>query len=133
MVNWFCNDQLTNEIMKSLMAVAQSENPDYRVPRANVKSSDTCLDLEVELPGFSRDDIAIETNQNMLFISASRSKADDNYDMQEFSHQSYQRAWKLHKAINVDAVEAAYDAGILKVSLPIKKDVNQTARKIEIR
>ena len=102
-------------------------------PRANVSRTKTGLILEVELPGFSRSEITVEARGGTLAIGASRTSAKPEYERQEFGATSLRRSWALPRDINLDNIDAAYEAGILTVTLPYKNETTDSQRKIEIR
>jgi HSP20 family protein len=91
--------------------------------------------LKAELPGFEKEDINIEVENNRLTISA-------QHDMQkEDSHEDYIRRERRTGSfmrnfdvshINTEEIHAEYKNGILLVEL-IKKDQNSTrGRRIDI-
>lgn len=102
-------------------------------PRANVTRTKAGLTLEVELPGFSRSDIVVEARGGTLSIGASRGTQKTEYERQEFGTTNLRRSWSLPRDINLDNIDAAYEAGILTVTLPYKTEATDTQRKIEIR
>ena len=107
-------------------------NSNYYEPRTNISQSKTGITLEIELPGFSRSDINIETANNTLTIRGSRSDKQQEYTRREFGASSTKRSWALPQSIELDRIEAAYDAGILTLELPYKTGSAVQHRKIEI-
>lgn len=118
----FINDFFTNALQRGTLE-----------PRANVSRSKTNLTIDIELPGFSRSDILVESKNGTLAVVASRGQAKTEYDSQEFGAASLKRTWTLPRTVNVEAIEAAYDAGILTITLPYKTETIENQRKIEIR
>jgi HSP20 family protein len=104
-------------------------------PRANVLKTKAGYTLEVELPGFSRSDIDIQTQNGVLAITAKRETSDVKQDLvsREFNTSNLTRSWSLPKNVNVETIDASYDAGILTVTLPFKTTVDTAIRRIEIR
>lgn len=107
-------------------------NSNYFEPRANVAQGKTGVTLEVELPGFSRSDINIETSGSTLTVAATRSDAKQEYTRQEFGTTTTKRSWSIPRSIDVDRIEASYDAGVLTLTLPYKTGSSEQHRKIEI-
>jgi HSP20 family protein len=105
----------------------------YEVARANILTNDKGMTIEIEVPGFSRSDISVETKGSTLTVSAKRSDDQtDKYKVQEFNTRYLARSWTLPKNINADKIVAAYDAGILTLTLPYRTDSIQETRRIEI-
>ena len=58
----------------------------------------------------------------------------ERYTKREFSYQSFSRSFSLPLTADGDKVEAAYDKGILTVSIPKKEEAKPKApRAIEIK
>ena len=80
-------------------------------------------ELEADLPGFDKKDIHLELQGDNLVISAQRhSNAEEkNKDgkvvRMERSYGSYQRSFNVSQ-IDTDHIKAAYDNGVLKLTLP---------------
>ena len=105
--------------------------------RANILTHSKGMKIEVELPGFSRSDISVEAKGSTLSIRAKRDTAspsnDAKYHSTEFNSTSLSRSWTLPKYINVERIEAEYEAGILTLNMPYRDEAVQEARRIEIR
>ena len=107
--------------------------PRADTPRANILSDDKGMTIELEVPGFSRSDITVETKESTLTVTAKRSdEAESAYRMQEFNTRHLTRAWALPKSIDLDKITASYDAGILTMSMPYRSDSIFVTRRIEI-
>ncbi len=120
------SDKFVNDILNG------SINYDALEPRANVTNSAAGFNIEVELPGFKKTEIQVEAKHGLLTVVANRASK-SAYTHQEFGVSSLRRSWTLPKTVNVDAVDAAYDAGILTLTLPYKAQNTEPDRKIEIR
>ncbi|MDL2323547.1 Hsp20/alpha crystallin family protein [Ruminococcaceae bacterium OttesenSCG-928-A16] len=93
--------------------------------------------LAAELPGFSKEDIAIEHTNNNLTISATRQSqsdekdSDGNYIRRERHFGSFSRTFDT-TGIDTEHITANYKDGVLNLSLPkVKQDIPEI-RKIEI-
>jgi HSP20 family protein len=104
-------------------------------PQTNVGHNGKEIVLQVALPGFSRSDIDVEVNNGRLMIRAKAQKQNDEYEYttRDIRLTDYSRNWSLPKTVNTEAVEAAYDAGILTVRIPYNQNTRETVRKIELR
>jgi len=61
-------------------------------------------------------------------------KEGEQFTKREFSYQSFSRSFTLPHTADGDKIEAAYDNGILKVSIPKKEEAKpKPARTIEIQ
>ena len=104
--------------------------------RTDVIDTGDAFKLESELPGFNKEDIKIDIENDCLTISAER-KADnkeekDNYIKRERFYGSFSRSFDV-SGINVDGIEAAYNDGVLTVTLPKKAAEIPASRRLEIK
>ncbi len=104
--------------------------------RTDVIDTGDTFKLESELPGFKKEDIKIDIENDCLTISAER-KADnkeekDSYVKRERYYGSFSRSFDV-SGINVDGIEAAYKDGVLTVTLPKKAAEIPASRRLEIK
>lgn len=102
-------------------------------PAANVREDENNYMLELALPGFSKEEIAIKFEDEVLTITAGRQPKEDEkgpkYTWNEFGYKSrYERSFQLPETVNADQISAAFNNGILQVTLP-KKEVQAPAVK----
>ncbi len=106
--------------------------------RTDVSDTGDAFKLEAELPGFNKDDIKIDIENDCLTISAERKlgTTDEdkktNFVKRERFYGSYSRSFDV-TGIDVDTIEAAYDNGVLTLTLPKKKEVLPASRRLEIK
>ena len=110
--------------------------PSVSTFRTDVIDTGDTFKLESELPGFKKEDIKIDIENDCLTISAER-KADnkeekDNYVKRERYYGSFSRSFDV-SGINVDAIEAAYNDGVLTVTLPKKAAEIPASRRLDIK
>ena len=78
--------------------------------------SDSRTILEVALAGFSQGDISVETERNVLTISANKSsKEERKYSHKGISHKNFSRNWQLADDVEVESVEFA--DGLLTIKM----------------
>jgi len=93
--------------------------------------------LTADLPGFNKEDIHLDINNDVLTISAERhSEAEDQdkkgkYIRRERTYGSYQRSISLGD-VDQENIKAKYDNGVLTLTMPKKAPALPEAKKIEI-
>ncbi|PTX08978.1 Hsp20/alpha crystallin family protein [Sphingobacterium faecium] len=108
------------------------------VPSVNIKEDGNTFEVEVAAPGMSKDDFKITLDGNLLTISSAKEEKNeekrDNYTRREFSYQSFQRSFELHRdVVDQDNIEARYENGLLRLTIPKKEEAKQKEpRLIEI-
>ena len=115
------------------------ENPSAHVPAVNIKETDHEFALEVAAPGMKKDDFNVEVDKNVLTISSEvkneneEKKEDGTYSRREFSYASFRRVFTLPDTVNEDKINATYEDGVLKLTLPKKEEaLPKPKRMIEI-
>ena len=110
--------------------------PSVSVFNTDVIDTGDAFKLECELPGFKKEDIKIDVENDCLTISAERSSDDkdekDNYVKRERFYGSFTRSLDV-SGINVDNIEAGYSDGVLTVTLPKKAAEVPASRRLEIK
>lgn len=78
--------------------------------------------VKASLPGINPDDVEITLDKNVLTISGEFEKEDETeerrYHMRERRYGSFCRSLSLPNTVNVDDIQASYEAGVLTLSLP---------------
>ena len=103
-----------DETFSRLEAIAGSGTnyPPYNI----YNGSNSRTVLEVALAGFSGADISVETERNVLTISANKSsKEEKKYSHKGMSHKNFSRNWQLADDVEVESVE--FKDGLLTVKL----------------
>ena len=103
--------------------------------RSDIQETDTSFIVDVEIPGFNKEDLVIEVEDDILIISAETKKETDetekNYIRKERYSGKFTRSFRFEN-VDADAVTAKYDKGILTVILPkIQKSASKKGIKID--
>jgi HSP20 family protein len=90
--------------------------------------------LTVELPGIKQKDITLEMKDDILTLKGERKISEDvkeeNFHIMERVFGSFERSFMLPSTVEINAIKASYNGGVLTVSLPKKKDSSK--RKIKV-
>ncbi len=104
--------------------------------RTDVIDTGDAYQLQAELPGFNKDDIKIDVENDVLTISAERKleKSDNKHSFvkRERFYGSFSRSFDV-SGINVDGIEAAYTDGVLTLTMPKKVEQAPAKRSLEIK
>jgi HSP20 family protein len=106
--------------------------------RTDVTDTGDAFKLEAELPGFKKEDIKIDIENDCLTISAERKINNDeedkkqNFVKRERFYGSFSRSFDV-TGIDTDAIDASYTDGVLTLTLPKKKEVIPASRRLEIK
>ncbi|MCW5519812.1 Hsp20/alpha crystallin family protein [Aureitalea sp. L0-47] len=109
------------------------------LPPMNVKETESTYNIELAIPGFSKDEIEVSLENDVLKVSAEKEKETveedvEGYTRKEFSYNSFERKIKVPNTVNQDKeVKATYNNGLLNLQL-FKEEIaiEQPKKKIEI-
>lgn len=109
---------------------------DRNIPAMNVKENENNFEIELAIPGFSKKEIEVTLENDVLHVSGNKStekidEKDTGYTTKEFSSNSFSRTMTL--PINVDnkkEVKATYIDGILKLAVQKEKEAKLQAKKV---
>ena len=104
--------------------------------RTDVTDTGDAFVLDAELPGFKKEDIKIDIENDCLTISAERKMDEEdkqkNFIKRERFYGSYSRSFDV-SGVNVDGIEAEYSDGVLKLTMPKKVETVPPTRRLEIK
>lgn len=104
-------------------------------PRTDLSETDGAFRIRLDVPGMTKDDIAINLQNNTLTVSGERSSErqedGEEYVRVERAFGNFHRTFTLPDAVDPDRVEATYDEGVLTINVP--KTEKSTRRQIEIK
>ena len=98
------------------------------------KRQDEGYEVDVDLPGFKKDEIHLELNDGYLTISAEKSleKDDENKKGKILRQERYagvmQRSFYVGGNVTEEDIKASYESGVLHVIIP-KKDALKAPEK----
>lgn len=106
--------------------------------RTDIREIEDAYLLEADLPGMKKEDIHIDIDGERLTISAERSankeERDENsgYIRCERSYGSFSRSFDI-SGIQAEKISAAYEDGVLKLTLPKQTKEVPASRRLEIQ
>jgi HSP20 family protein len=95
------------------------------------------LVVRADLPGLRKEDVSVEIDDGILTISGERSEEDvddrEGYYHSERSYGQFQRSLALPEGITGESCDATFKDGVLEVTIPVPKEAERSARKIQIK
>ncbi|MCL1605622.1 Hsp20/alpha crystallin family protein [Phascolarctobacterium sp. ET69] len=95
--------------------------------KTDVKETETGYELDIDLPGFKKDEISAHLEDGYLTVSAAKGVDKDEKDnkgryiRRERYSGSMTRSFYVGNAVTEEDIKAKYEDGILSLSIP-KKD-----------
>lgn len=103
----------------------------------NIRENGEQYEMQLVAPGLKKEDFQINVDKNTLTISFEQKEEtqekDEKWLRQEFRMKSFKRSFTLNDKIDVQAINATYDNGILRVSLPKKEKEEPKSLSISVQ
>ena len=107
--------------------------------KTDVRETDSGYEVDIDLPGFKKDEINIQLDNGYLSISVAKGLDKDEQDKEgkyirkERYAGSMSRSFYVGNAITQDDIKAKYESGILRLSVPKKAaEEIESAKRIAI-
>lgn len=132
----FFNPRFTSDLFDVIdrnFGTFQDETAGSFMPRADVIEKKDAYAIDMELPGFTEDDITIDLKDRVLSIASVKKakedkKADENTWLLKERHcMSFSRSFTLPDDIDAENVSACLKNGVLCISIP-RKEASQARR-----
>ena len=101
--------------------------------KTDVRETGDSYELDIDLPGFKKDEINVQLDNGYLSISAAKGldkdeeKKNSKYIRRERYAGAMSRSFYVGDNLTQQDIKAKFEDGILKISVP-KKDVQQVAQ-----
>ena len=132
-------DQVFNDFSRALRPGAASDNGDGLIrlaPRVDISETETAMEVSAELPGVDEGDLDVSLANDVLTIKgekkAEKEDKSKDYHLVERSYGMFQRAISVPFTVDPEKVEAKFEKGILKVTLPKPPEVAAKSHKVTI-
>lgn len=97
--------------------------------KTDVRETDDAYEVDIDLPGFKKDEVTAELNDGYITISAAKGldkdekdKKTGKYIRKERYAGSMSRSFYVGEGITQDEISAKYENGILQLKIPKKTD-----------
>lgn len=103
--------------------------------KTDIKEHDDSYELTIDLPGVQKENIKAELNDGYLTVSAESNSSKDEKDekgkyiCRERYSGSYSRSFYVGDAVTEEDIEAKFENGTLKLTVPKKEALPQKENK----
>lgn len=124
-----------DDIFKQLNQSLTKQFSDSWMPAVDIEESDHFFAIKAELPGVKKEDVNISIDNDVLTVQGEkRSESKDRKrHREECFYGSFSRSFSLPQGVDTSEVEAHYDDGVLNLTLPKVKEVEQKKTQIKIK
>ncbi|MFC1838127.1 Hsp20/alpha crystallin family protein [Thermodesulfobacteriota bacterium] len=128
-------DDLWSRFFNNAPVIGQFEGE--WTPSVDVTETKDSFIVKAELPGLEAKDINVSLTGNLLTIKGEKKKEkdekDENHHYVERYYGSFQRSFQLPANIKSGKIDASFDKGVLKVTLPKTEDAKKKEIKINVK
>lgn len=118
---------LTDRSFNHLLHDLKSETC-FTMPQANVVEGKESFRIELAVPGFSKEQIGIQFQDQLLIVKGNAEnepKEDEKYLSREFGLKNFIRRFVIPKTVDTDLISAAFSNGILTIIVPKQEEIKE--------
>ncbi len=129
---------LDNFLFDSKLDTFNHNYETFSIPTVNIIENFPSFVIELAAPGLQKEDFTIEVEEDRLKIASKKveEKKEENKDFhfkrREFNYNSFERSFKLPENIKIEDIEANYENGVLRVTLPKMEEKKALKKMVEI-
>jgi HSP20 family protein len=108
-------------------------------PAVNITENEQAFKIELAAPGLAKEAFKIHLEKGQLTISATQKAVAETqnptemrYTRREFNYATFKRSFELPENVDVTQIKAAYEQGVLTLTIPKAEPKNLT-QSIEIQ
>jgi HSP20 family protein len=106
-----------------------------RLMKTDIKEIDDGYEIEVDLPGYNKEDIQLEIDNGYLTVTAKKDEEEEDKKKKYIHKERYigecSRSFFVGKDVKEEDIKAKFKNGTLKLTVP-KKDENAKSEKKNI-
>jgi HSP20 family protein len=125
-------DHLITEAIDQIATPARNTSR----PAANIVETEKGYEVELAIPGFSKTDVKINLDKQILTISGAKEQIAEaektQFKHREFVTRSFERSFQLPEGVDQNEITASFNEGILRVVLPKLADLLVEPKTISI-
>lgn len=118
-------DEFFDDFARPVRSAARHTTPSTSLMNTDVKETKEGYELDIDLPGYKKEDVKAELKNGYLTISAATNSTKENkeekYLRRERFYGSCSRSFYVGEDIEQSDIKAKFEDGILKVFVPKKE------------
>ena len=114
-------DDFFDEFARPARNVVRYNTPATNIMKTDIREHDTGFELDIDLPGYRKEDVKAELKDGYLTISAQTRSDNDDKEENGTYIGTCSRSFYVGKEITQEEIRARFEDGILKVSVPKKQ------------
>lgn len=107
------------------------------VPWVDVSETKDSYVVKAELPGLEAKDVDVSVSGDVLTIKGEKKKEEEekgeHHHYVERSYDSFQRSFQLPAGVKSDKIDATFEKGVLKITLPRKEEAKKKEIQVKVK
>lgn len=113
-----------------------SDDMKSTAPSVNILEREGNFELQMLAPGYTKQDLKLSMENDILTISAQREKEslneNERFTRREFAHRSFSRSFRMPESVDTESITAEFKDGVLHVSIPKAEKAKPKTRAISV-
>ena len=107
------------------------------VPPVDVRETADAIEIDVELPGFSADEVEVSLENGVLTLRGERvlkeAAEGEVWHRVERAYGVFERAFQVPRSVDPEKVVARFENGVLHLSLPKREESKPRTIKVKVK
>jgi HSP20 family protein len=107
------------------------------LPAVDISETKDKLVIKAEMPGLDPKDVDVSISADVLTIKGEKKKEkeekDEHYHCVETCSGSFQRSFRLPHTVQTGKIDAIFDKGVLKITLPKTEEAEKKEIKVKVK
>ena len=120
-------DDFFDDFVRPTKRVVRYNTPSTTIMKTDVKETEGSYELDIDLPGYKKEDVKAELKDGYLTVSAATNTNNDQKDengkyiRRERYYGNCSRSFYVGENITQEDIKARFEDGILKIVVPKKE------------
>ena len=120
-------DDFFDDFVRPTRRVVRYNTPSTTIMKTDVKETEGSYELDIDLPGYKKEDVKAELKDGYLTVSAATNTNNDQKDengkyiRRERYYGNCSRSFYVGENITQEDIKARFEDGILKIVVPKKE------------
>ncbi|HMS64458.1 MAG TPA: Hsp20/alpha crystallin family protein [Ignavibacteria bacterium] len=107
------------------------------LPKVRITENKDNFYINMEVPGVSKEDVKISVEDNVLTVKGTKKfeikTEETNLIINEIYSGDFSRDFNISNDVKVEAIDAEYNDGVLKITLPKVEEAKPVVKEINIK
>lgn len=109
----------------------------FSTPAVNIIENFPNFVVELAVPGLAKENFTVEVEEDTLKIASkkveeNKEETNSHFRRREFNYKNFERSFKIPENIKTEEIQANYENGVLRVTLPKMEEKKAFKKMVEI-